>query len=108
MNLPNLDAYLNTIRQDYAQWMTLDGMSPVRERMIREFTVEVEPGTKYLKVITGNGDSRSVHSFICLTDMGKFTKGDVLKAAGWKAPARNFARANLFQADFSKVRWTGV
>jgi len=48
--------------------------------------------------------SRSAWGFINLEN------GDVLKADGWKAPALNFARGNIYSADhgLSRVKWTGV
>jgi len=102
--MQNLDKYLEAIKADYAAWQGAD--TEIGQKMIREFneSLDVIDGNKYLKVVN---DGR-VHSFICKRDMGKFTAGDVLKAASWAAPARNFARANLFQGDFSKIRWTGV
>jgi hypothetical protein len=114
MEMTNLDAYVKHILDDYAKFMTDvssddEIRNKVRNEMIENFKVYLEKGSKYLKVMTGKqGGQQSVHSFICLNDMGKFTKGDILKAASWKAPARNFARGNLFQGDFSKVRWTGA
>jgi hypothetical protein len=114
MEMTGLDAYVKHILDDYAKFMTsvrsddeID--NKVRNEMIEKFEVSLEKGNKYLKVMTGKqGGHHSVHSFICMNDMGKFTKGDILKAASWKAPARNFARGNLFQGDFSKVRWMGA
>ena len=45
--------------------------------------------------------------FHCNTDNDKvFKKGDILKAAGWQAPARNAARGNIFDDDYH-VNWTG-
>ena len=102
-NFPGLTEYLEYIKADYAKWR-LD--SPYREEFIKRFnaSLEVEVGTKYIKVVA----ERSVHSFICLRDMGKFTKGDILKAASWAAPAKNFARGNLMARDFGSVRWMGA
>ncbi len=36
----------------------------------------------------------------------KFKKGDLLKAAGFNAPARNAARGNVLEGNF-QIRWTG-
>ena len=56
--------------------------------------IEYELGNRYCKIIKaefggGRDGARSVYGFIDMTN------GDVLKAAGWKAPAKNFARGNL-------------
>lgn len=44
--------------------------------------VFVEMGHKFARVATDNGTQRMVHAFV---DM---TTGDVIKAAGWKAPQK--------------------
>ena len=63
-------------------------------------------GPKYLKVINTDRDgSRTVHSFINLGNR-EFLFGDILKSAGWKAPALNKARGNLFKGY--RVNWTGA
>ena len=66
--------------------------------------IRYEEGSKYIKVITRN----SVHSFIVKQDGGKFRRGDILKAASWKAPAMNFARGNVLDGTFDRIRWTGA
>jgi hypothetical protein len=67
--------------------------------------IEVKIGRRYAKVIkldrdwddSGDpivqGRGGSVHSFV---DMGN---GDILKAAGWSAPAPNGVRGNIFNED---------
>ena len=60
-------------------------------------------GRKYIKM-TGNG---SVKAFIVNTDNDKkFKKGDILKPAGYNAPARNKARGNVFDGNYP-INWTG-
>ena len=112
--MKNLDLYLDHIRADFARFQDrpgLDALSQqIAQEMIQRFSDEIRvvEGKRYLKVVTGSGVQDRVHSFICRQDQGKFKAGDVLKAASWAAPAKNFARANLFRGDFSSVRWTGV
>ena len=106
--MKNLDKYLQAIRDDYTRWM-VQSPTDVRIRMTEEFVKSVgyDVGSKYIRVYAG-ANQRSVHSFICKDDIGKFKKGDILKAAGWKAPAKNFARGNVIEGNFSNVRWTGA
>ena len=59
------------------------------------------PGNKYLKIVTLN----SVWGFINLKNK-KFKEGDILKAAGWRAPALNQARGNIFNNNYT-IAWTG-
>lgn len=68
-------------------------------------TLKIKEGRNYFKVITGT----SVHSFIVKNDGAKFKKGDILKAANWESPAKNFPRGNVFNMDsFKNVSWTGA
>ena len=94
--------YLEAIKADYA---TFGQACEIRREMIEEFNAKIryEAKSKFVKVITGS----SVHSFIMLADDGKFKRGDILKAASWKAPAKNFARGNILTGQYA-VRWTGV
>ena len=69
-------------------------------------SLEFSGGSKYIKVIRNDGQ-RMVWGFIVNTDTDeKFKYGDILKPAGWAAPARNKPRGNVFE-DLSWVRWTG-
>jgi hypothetical protein len=107
-SIRKLDLYLEAIRADYAAFKARSPYSndQVQKEMIAEFNagLRYEIGSRYVKVITGT----SVHSFICMNDMGKFCKGDILKAASWKAPAKNKARGNVVLRDYPTVQWTGI
>jgi len=59
------------------------------------------PGTKYLKVVTEN----SLWGFINLKNTN-FKEGDILKGAGYNAPALNKARGNIFNDNY-EIAWTG-
>jgi hypothetical protein len=60
-------------------------------------------GKKYIKIVKDS----SVWGFVVAVDNdNKFQKGDILKPAGFAAPARNKARGNIFSDDYS-VSWSG-
>lgn len=102
--------YIEAIKADYAGWHRPRGDDKIRAEMVREFNAGIgyEIHRKFIKIITGRaGDNTSVHSFIMLADDGKFKRGDILKAASWRGPAKNFARGNVFK-PLSNVRWTGA
>ena len=64
---------------------------------------EVNTGRKYAKVI----NRKSVEAFVVLTDTDKkFRRGDILKPAGYAAPARNSARGNVLDGGYN-INWTG-
>ena len=78
----------------------------VRRKMFDEYvtTLRETYGSKYIKVIS-NG---SVSAFIVNTENDKkFRYGDILKAASWKAPARNAARGNVLDGSYD-INWTGA
>ena len=76
-----------------------------REDMIERYEggFEVKTGRKYIKVI----NEGAAWAFVVNTDDDKkFKKGDLLKCAGYSAPARNAARGNVLDGGFS-INWTG-
>lgn len=102
-----LDTLVQTIKEDYVKFTSrgyTKELSDVNKNMINEFNegFEIQEGRKYIKVLT----NRSVWGFIVKADDKQFKAGDILKAAGWNAPARNKARGNVF-TDLSWVQWTG-
>jgi len=98
-----LDNYAAALKQSY-----LNGYGNGKNAEEVQFNVEFDVGRKYIKVIVVNRNSRSSHSFIVIGDQGKFKDGDILKSASWKTPARNFARGNIFEGDFSTIHWAGL
>jgi hypothetical protein len=74
-----------------------------------KYGVTFQRGRKFMKVVMSSWGSRSVHSFICIQPHGKFQFGDILKAASWAAPAKNFARGNVLDTNsYTNHRWTGA
>ena len=60
--------------------------------------VTADVGTKYARVVKVDqlNGSRSVHTFVNLDN------GDILKSGGWKAPAPNGVRGNIFDTDLGE------
>ena len=63
---------------------------------------KVSQGKKYIKIVQDTG----VFCFIVKEDFKHFKKGDILKAAGYNAPALNSARGNVLTGNYY-VQWTG-
>ena len=74
----------------------------------KNFIVKV--GKKYIKIgrkSDYNDKMGQVWAFVVNTDDDKlFQRGDVLKAAGFNAPARNAPRGNVLDGGFP-IQWTG-
>ena len=64
--------------------------------------IKIREGKKYIKIIREN----SVFAFIVKEDFKHFKKGDILKPAGWNAPALNSPRGNVLKGNYP-IQWTG-
>ena len=108
------DELLEAIKGDYKSWSDLsnrydgdtESRRAIRDDMIAEFNSNLHyfSGKKYIKIVAKN----TVWGFVvaCTNDK-KFQFGDLLKPAGWAAPARNFSRGNIFGLDAKRIRWSG-
>ena len=102
-------SYMETAMiEDYNHFMCRDDEVTANMRFEFATGIEVLYGKKYIKIVTGkHGGNRSVWGFIVNTDKDKkFKKGDLLKPAGWAAPARNAARGNILEGEYA-INWTG-
>ena len=110
-----LDELVELAKKDYSDWSDLgsrydgetDSRRKIKDDMISEYNREISysDGSKYVKIVTGN----SVWGFVVrVHNDKKFRFGDILKPAGWKTPARNFARGNVVDGNFGGVSWTGA
>jgi hypothetical protein len=116
-----VDLVKSLMIEDYRRWSNIPedksaseckDSDDIKENMYHEYAISVSSvkGSKYIRLTTGG----SAAGFIVNTDNDKkFKKGDLLKAASWKAPARNFARGNVIEDTVDSlrtgpIRWTGV
>ena len=93
-----MNTLLENIRKDYEKWR--GGYEVLHEKL------SLKPGRKFVKVIRGG----SVWGCVAKKDgehKGLPMKaGDVLKAAGWSAPAKH-TRGNIFDKNQDYFQWTG-
>ena len=93
-----MDNLLVKIQENYDKWG--GGMD-------KKLDLELRPGRKFIKVVEGS----RVWGFIAKVDgVHKgvpMLKGDILKAAGWSAPAKH-SRGSIFDKEMHKsFSWTG-
>ena len=116
-----IEKVLEAMREDYKRWSNWSSSykpnahsdTKIMNEMIENYCngLEVTEGSRYWKITStnGSGTQRSVAGVIAKAGDKKFHEGDMLKAAGWAAPARNFARGNVLDGTgFENARWTGI
>lgn len=106
-----IETLLENIVADFRNWnkkCSKTGELTDRDlQRIAEYSSELgyTKGSKYIKITNNNGGS--VWGFVVATDNDKkFRKGDILKPAGYNAPARNAPRGNILDGGYT-VKWTG-
>ena len=96
---------LDGINDDYINW-TNGWDDPTRSRKNFKDGLSVKPGRKFDKIIKEN----SVWGFVAKTDgIHKgipYKKGDVFKAASWRAPAKH-VRGSIYDTNTDWYAWTG-
>ena len=114
-----IEKVLEAMREDYKRWSgkletaTYATADKIQNEMIESYCtgLRVEENRRYWKITStnGSGTQRSVSGFIVKAGDKKFREGDMLKPAGWAAPARNFARGNVLDGTgLGNARWTGI
>ena len=91
---------------DYERMSTMGGkeLSGYSKEQVElwDNKTKIMPGKKYIKIVQDTG----VFCFIAKEDFKHFKKGDILKAAGYNAPALNSARGNVLTGNYP-IQWTG-
>lgn len=103
----HMEKYLEAIRASYADWCRKTGDKPYEGNSDPRFSLSVVEGTAYWKVMANHYGQNSVHSFVCRKP-GKFAMGEILKAASFNTPAKNFSRGNIYLEKWPGVAWTGI
>ena len=91
---------LNKIQENYDKWGSRSGID-------KKMDLSLKKGRKFIKVVHDN----SVWGFVALVDGehkgAPMKRGDILKAATWRAPAKH-SRGSIFDAEMHKsFSWTG-
>ena len=95
-----MDNLLVKIQEDYDKWGSRSGID-------KKLDLKLKPGRKFIKVVEDN----RVWGFVAKIDGThkglQMKQGDILKAAGWSAPAKH-SRGSIFDKEMHKsFSWTG-
>ena len=94
-------------KADYVRMSTSNGTKQLTGYSLEQTDnwdkkTKISQGKKYIKIVQDTG----VFCFIAKEDFKHFKKGDILKAAGYNAPALNSARGNVLSGNYA-IQWTG-
>ena len=95
-----MDNLLVKIQESYDNWGSRTGID-------KKLDLTLQPGRKFIKVVEGN----RVWGFVAKIDGTHkglpMKRGDILKAATWRAPAKH-SRGSIFDKEMHKsFSWTG-
>ena len=99
-----MDNLLVKIQEDYDNWGSRTGID-------KKLDLNLDKGRKFIKVVEGSIGQRRVWGFVSLVDGTHkglpLKRGDILKAAGWRGPAKH-SRGSIFDTEMHKsFSWTG-
>lgn len=112
---------LNVTDPEFVAWM--EACQKMVDEQCRAFTptlyvgkehtklLVAEPGEKFIRIVSVD-NQRSAWAFVVREDnttkaLGTVKKGDILKPATWKAPAKH-ARGSIYQGGTGGItHWTG-
>jgi hypothetical protein len=96
----------------------LEAMENLRQIMVANYgdnsgrnpyDVYFEAGSKYTRLYYKTSCQSHCLGFIVNTKAHKnFPFGTLLMSAGWKAPAMNKGRGNIFNLEGTTIQWTGI
>jgi len=117
----DIEKVLDVMKADYFEWTVTRNKLYYSENFNEEDALKgceefnkgltVTEGSRYFRIISNRHGQLHCMGFIVKDGHKKFKEGDLLHAASWAAPARNFARGNLYDDSFKtagRVRWTGI
>ena len=95
-----MDNLLVKIQENFDKWGNRGGID-------KQLDLSLKPGRKFIKVVEGT----RVWGFVAKVDGTHkglpMLKGDILKAATWRAPAKH-SRGSIFDSEMHKsFSWTG-